>query len=316
MRLTEKRQIDWSFINLDEVIYPIFIKEGITEDEPIETMPGISRLSLNNLSSEIDVLLQLGIKRILLFGIPSSKDSEGKSAGEDNIVSYAVKTIRKISRDIDILTDICICAYTDHGHCALLQDDGRQADREKTLYTLSQMALSHVEAGANWVCPSAMMEGQVGAIRQTLDANGYENVRILGYSAKFCSFFYSPFREAMGSSPVFGDRSCYQLDYNHPARALSAVKNDILECADSVMVKPSLCYLDIIQRIQSQTNVPLTAYNVSGEYSMVKQGVLSGAWDEQDIVHELLSAIKRAGADWIITYHAKDLARWRADNNG
>ncbi len=296
-------------INISSLIYPLFIVKGKNKKEPINSMSGIFRMSKDTLLKEIEELKVLGINKILLFGIPDKKDDDATEAYKDNnIISEAVKLIKSNFPSMNVMTDICLCAYISHGHCGIL--DKQNIDNKKTLLTLSKIALSHACAGADYVAPSAMATNQVAAIRKELNHNGFQNTGIMGYSAKFASAFYGPFREAANSAPKFGDRRAYQLDYRDKESALKKVQDDINQGADIVMVKPALSYLDIIKEVKDKFNHPLAAYNVSGEYSMVKLGVQQGFFNERKIVTEIITGIKRAGADMIITYHAKDLADW------
>jgi len=296
-------------ININSLIYPLFIIKGEKKKEPINSMPGIFRMSSDILLKEIEELKALGINRVLLFGIPDKKDDDATEAYKDNnIISEAVKLIKSNFPNMNVMTDVCLCAYTSHGHCGII--DNQKIDNKKTLLTLSKIALSHACAGADYVAPSAMADNQVAAIREELNHNGYQDTKIMGYSAKFASSFYGPFRDAADSAPKFGDRRAYQLDYRDKESALKKVQDDINEKADIVMVKPALSYLDIIKEVKDKFNYPLAAYNVSGEYSMVKLGVQEGFFNERKIVTEIMTGIKRAGADMIITYHAKDLADW------
>ena len=298
-------------IDLNSLIYPLFVKEGKYLREEIPSMPGVFRVSPDMLLDEALYLQGLGIKHILLFGVPEEKDWDGQLAYADkNIISRAVVLLKKSFPEIIVITDVCLCAYTSHGHCGILKDEKLGINNKATLDSLSRMALSHARAGADYVAPSAMAEGQVKAIRKTLDEFGYEKTKILGYSAKFASNFYGPFRDIAGSSPQFGDRRAYQLDYTDRENALKEIKDDIKEGADIVMVKPGLGYLDVVKDVKHRFKHPLAVYNVSGEYSMVKKGAQEGFWKEKDMVFEIISSIKRAGADFIITYHAKDIARW------
>ncbi len=297
---------------LNSFIFPYFVTEGRNKKEEIKSFPGIYRFSLDRLIQDVKETRRLGLNKILLFGIPDSKDQLGKTAyNKDNIVSAAVKELKAEFLDLVVMTDVCLCAYTNHGHCAILRSSARQIDRNATLDTLTKIAIAHAEAGADWVAPSAMAKGQVFAIRRALDKNGYKRTKIMGYSAKFCSNFYGPFRNAAASAAKFGDRSGYQLDFKDARNAMKEIKDDIREGADMVMVKPSLSYLDIIKEVSLKFAHPLAAYNVSGEYAFVKYGVKAGLWDEKKIVTEIISSIKRAGADFIITYHAKDIAKWQ-----
>ena len=298
-------------INLQDLIYPIFVKEGSRRKESVSSMPGVFRFSLNKLHLEMEELSKLGIRKILIFGIPDKKDWKGSAAyRENNIVSEAIKNIKLSFPDVTIFTDVCLCAYTKHGHCGIIRKGFKKINKRDTLKVLSEIAILHAKAGADYVAPSAMAEGQVRAIRNFLDKNGFVHTKIMGYSAKFASYAYGPFREIADSAPRFGNRKAYQLDYTDRKKALDKIKKDIHDKADIVMVKPALWYLDIIKEAKEKLDYPLAAYNVSGEYAMVKAGVGAGFWDEKDMVFEIMHSIKRAGADSIITYHAKDIARW------
>ncbi len=293
----------------ERFIYPIFVRTGRRLREPIPSMPGQARLSPDELPSEADALRGLGIRAVLLFGLPDAKDARGTGAYDDHgIIQQAVRTLKAARPDLLVFTDVCLCEYTSHGHCGVVRDG--TVDNDATLDLLVQTALSHAAAGADVVAPSAMMDGQVGAIRQTLDGAGLEDVAIMGYSAKFASAFYGPFREAAASAPQFGDRRSYQMDSANGREAQREIALDVAETADIVMVKPALAYLDIIHRVRAQVTVPLAAYNVSGEYSMVKAAADRGWCDERQAVLEILTAIARAGADLTITYHAKEAAQW------
>lgn len=296
-------------LSLGSFIYPYFVIEGRNKKEEIKSFPGVYRFSVDTLLKDIKEARKLGIDKILLFGVPSKKDALGQGAyTSDNIISKAVMAIKKEFKDIIIFTDICLCAYTTHGHCGIINSK-KSIDHQKTLSALARIAVAHAKAGADWVAPSAMAKKQVAAIRKALDKQGFKKTKILGYSAKFASNFYGPFREVADSSPKFGDRGAYQLNFSDAKIALKEIKDDIKEGADMVMVKPALSYLDIIKDA-AKLNFPLTAYNVSGEYAMVKYGARFNLWDEKKMVLEILTSIKRAGANWIITYHAKDVARW------
>lgn len=298
-------------ITKDDLIYPYFIQEGVNKKSAIKSFPGVYRFSIDKLLGDIEETRQLGIKKILLFGIPLSKYPDARSAyALDNIVARAVKKIKQEFRDIVIMTDVCLCAYTTHGHCKVLKKDAKWPDNKKTLEALSKIALSHAASGADWVAPSAMAKNQVSAIRETLDKNDFKDTKIMGYSAKFASNFYGPFRNAASSAPRSGDRRPYQLDFLDGKQALKKIADDIKEGADIVMVKPALGYLDIIKEARQRFSHPLAAYNVSGEYAFVKYGARQGLWDEKKMVFEILSSIRRAGADLIITYHAQDVAKW------
>jgi len=294
----------------NDLIYPMFIKEGINSPEPIPAMPGQFRLPLNKVIKETKNLASLGIPAVILFGIPVRKDETGSSAyDKDGIVQQAVRGIKaKLENELVVMTDVCLCQYTSNGHCGVVKGDEIQND--PTLEILQRVAVSHAEAGADVVAPSGMMDGQVRAIREALDHAGFTNVVIMAYSAKNASNFYGPFREAAYSTPSFGDRRSYQMDYANPNEALREVELDVKEGADIVMVKPALTCLDLIYRVKTKFGLPTAAYNVSGEYSMIKAAAQKGWIDEKAIVLEVLTAIKRAGADMILTYFAKDVARW------
>ena len=298
-------------IELDTLIYPLFVKKGEYVREEISSMPGVHRFSPDMLLDEVLYLQRLGITKVLLFGIPDKKDARGSAAYEKkNIVAEAVSLLKKSFPEITVITDVCLCAYTSHGHCGIIKNGKKNIDNPSSLKALSRMALSHAASGADYVAPSAMLENQVRAIRNTLDRNGYKRTKILSYSAKFASNFYGPFRDIADSSPKFGNRRAYQLDFTSREDALKEIEEDIKEGADVVMVKPGLSYLDIIKEARRKFRHPLAVYNVSGEYSMVKNGANNNSWREKDMVFEILSSIKRAGADYIITYHAKDIAKW------
>ncbi|MEW6101696.1 MAG: porphobilinogen synthase [Candidatus Omnitrophota bacterium] len=291
-------------IRKNNLIYPYFVVSGKEKKEKINSFPGQFRFSVDCLLKDINELDSLGIDKVLLFGIADKKDEKASSAyAEDNIVGFAVREIKKQFPHITVFADVCLCAYTSDGDCHL-------KSHANTLKALSRMALRHAEAGADYVAPSAIARGQVKAIRKALDDAGYQKTRIMGYSAKFASNFYGPFRNAAKSAPKSGDRSKYQLDYNDAKSALKKIREDVKEGADIVMVKPALSYLDIIRDAKRKIRAPLAAYSVSGEYVMLKYGAARGLWDEKKAVFEITSAIKRAGADYIITYYAKDIARW------
>ncbi|MBI5143575.1 MAG: porphobilinogen synthase [Candidatus Omnitrophica bacterium] len=297
-------------LQVKDLVMPYFAIEGTNIKEPIKSMPGIYCLSSDNLIKDIKEIKGLGIKAVLLFGISGKKDSKGSGAYDKaGIVQRAVKAIRKNVKDIIIITDVCLCGYTSHGHCGIIKGEGHIIDNDETIKILAKVALSHAEAGADFVAPSAMMDGQVKAIRDALDENGFIDTGILAYSAKYASNFYGPFREAFDSTPQFGDRKSHQMDYRNSDEALREIGQDIEEGADIVMVKPTLAYLDIIYRAKERFNIPVAAYNVSGEYAMVK-GYCRTTEEEKKLTLEILTSIKRAGADLIITYHAKDVAKW------
>ncbi|NQT75182.1 MAG: porphobilinogen synthase [Candidatus Omnitrophica bacterium] len=303
-------------IDLNSLIYPLFVKRGRWLREEISSLPGVYRFSPDRLLDEVLSLERLGITKILLFGIPEKKDWHGKAGyKKDNIVSESVRLLKKSLPGITVITDVCLCAYTLHGHCGIIKKGKKQIDVRSTLNVLSRIALSHAEAGADYVAPSAMAKDQVRAIRKALDKKGFKKTRILGYSAKFASNFYGPFRDIADSAPRFGKRT-YQLDFTSRGNALKEIESDIKEGADIVMVKPGLGYLDIVREARRKFRHPLAVYNVSGEYAMVKaycKGQAAGdkrQGMERGLVGEILASIKRAGADYIITYHAKDIARW------
>ncbi|MFH1868613.1 MAG: porphobilinogen synthase [Candidatus Omnitrophota bacterium] len=298
--------------NIGSLVYPLFIKKGIGVKEEIASMPGQYRFSADTLIDEAGFVYERGIDKLLLFEIADIKDEYGSSAYRQNsVIPYAVAELKKNFPDIIVMTDICLCAYTSHGHCGILKDCAQVSiDNEKTLDALSKMALLHAAAGADYVAPSAMAKQQVSAIRHALDNNGYRNTKIMGYSAKFSSQFYGPFRGAAKSAPRFGDRRGYQLSPDDSFTALKEVEEDIREGADIIMVKPALGYLDIIRQVRDRFPHTLAAYNVSGEYAMVKAGSALGYWDERKMVYEIIASIKRSGADLIITYHARDIVKW------
>ena len=296
-------------INLDQFIYPIFVEEGTNIKEEIPSMPNQYRYSIDMLSEELKELKDLGIKSLLLFGIPKIKDEVGSEAYNDNgIVQEAVRYIKKNFPEFLIVTDVCMCEYTSHGHCGIL--NGNDVNNDVTLNYLAKIAVSHVKAGADIVAPSDMMDGRIQAIREALDKNGYINTPIMAYSVKYASSYYGPFRDAADSAPSFGDRKTYQMDFRNSKDYKREVIADTEEGADFIMVKPALPYLDVIKVVSEETNLPVVAYNVSGEYSMVKAASLNGWVDEKKIVMENMYAIRRAGADIIISYHTKDIAKW------
>ncbi|MGB2600334.1 MAG: porphobilinogen synthase [Candidatus Omnitrophota bacterium] len=298
-------------IKLDELIYPVFVKRGEGLREEIPLMPGSFRLSPDVLLKEVKDLVDLELKSFLIFGVPDEKTWHGTTAYNRNgIVTEAVKLLKSKLPDITIFTDVCLCAYTSHGHCGIVKKGEEKIDLKETLIALSEMALAHAEAGADYVAPSAMAKGQVDAIRKALDVCGYKNTKIMAYSAKFASNAYGPFRNVADSAPRFGDRRGYQLDYSQKEEALKRIEKDITEGADIVMIKPAMWYLDMVNEVKNKIKHPLAVYNVSGEYAVVKEGAKLGLWEEKKIVNELLSSMKRSGADLIITYHAKDIARW------
>lgn len=292
-----------------QFIAPLFISETISSKQEIKSMPGQFQLGLNDLPAEINQLSELGIRAVLLFGIPSHKDAIGSaSLHSDGIIQQAVRVIREVNKDILIITDVCFCEYTDHGHCGALQD--QNLDNDKTLELLAQQAVSHADAGADWVAPSSMTDGMVAAIRQALDKAGHRDTAILSYAVKYSSSFYGPFREAAQGAPQFGDRKSYQMNPANSNEALREAALDLEEGADLLMVKPAMIYLDVIYKVKQHfPEIPLCAYQVSGEYSMIKNAALQGLINEEQAMVESLLAIKRAGADLIISYFAKDVAR-------
>lgn len=299
-------------LHVEELIYPLFVVEGENIKNEINSMPDVYHFSLDRLKEEIEEIKALGIGSVLLFGIPKEKDACGSEAfAEEGIVQKAVRLIKSIAPEMIVITDVCMCEYTSHGHCGILTESG-YVDNDQTLEFLTKIAISHAEAGADMIAPSDMMDGRIAAIREGLDEAGFVNVSIMAYSAKYASSFYGPFREAADSAPSFGNRKTYQMD---PANANEALREGQLDCqegADIIMVKPALSYLDIIYRFKENFNKPIAAYNVSGEYSMLKLAVKNGLLSE-DAIYESVLSIKRAGADIIITYFAKDLARQLQD---
>ena len=296
-------------ISVSDFIYPIFVTHGRGVQNPIDPMPGMHQLSLDNLIREVGEVASLGIDAVLLFGLPANKDAEGTEAYEpDGIVQEAIRAIKQTIPEMLVITDVCLDEFTDHGHCGVIRD-GR-VDNDATLELLARMAVCQAEAGADVVAPSAMMDGQVAAIRAGLDGNGFEHLPIMAYSAKYASSFYGPFRVAADSAPQFGDRRGYQMDIANSREALREIRMDIDEGADMIMVKPALAYLDVISEARREFGYPMAAYNVSGEYAMVKAAAENEWIDGQRITLEILTAIKRAGADMIISYHAKEAARW------
>ena len=297
-------------LTMNDFLYPIFIEEGDNIKIEIESMPNQYRYSLDKLKDELDEICNLGIRGLLLFGIPKNKDEKGSSAYDENgIIQKAVKYIKHNFPNLLIVTDVCMCEYTSHGHCGIL--DNCNVDNDSTLEYIAKIALSHVQAGADMVAPSDCMDGHVYAIRNILDKNGYVNIPIMSYSVKYASSYYSPFREAADSAPSFGDRKTYQLDFRNSKEYIQKIKNDIEEGADIFIIKPALAYLDIIKDVSNRFNdIPIASYNVSGEYSLVKAASKLGFIDEKRIVLENMYSLKRAGSDIIITYHAKDLAKY------
>ena len=290
------------------LIYPLFVGPGKDKAQPVSSMPGVAQLTVDRAVRECREVKTLGIPAVILFGIPERKDAAGSEAYEDRgVVQQAIRAIKETVSDLLVITDVCLCEYTDHGHCGVIKDG--EVDNDATLELLAQEALSHARAGADIVAPSDMMDGRVAAIRKTLDENNFSQTPIMAYAAKYASGFYGPFREAAESTPQFGDRRSYQMDPANVEEALREVDLDIREGADIVMVKPALAYLDVIYRVKQKFGYPLAAYNVSGEYSMIKAAGQNGWIDEPRIMMEVLFAIRRAGADMILSYFAKDAAR-------
>jgi porphobilinogen synthase len=291
------------------LIYPMFVCPGTKVRKEVSSMPGVHQQSADQIVEECREVESLGIPGVILFGLPESKDARGTiSTSEHGVVQQAIEGIRKANLKLLVITDVCLCEYTDHGHCGVIENG--DVANDATLPILAAQALSHARAGADIVAPSDMMDGRVGAIRETLDQHKFSEIAILAYAAKYCSGFYGPFREAADSAPQFGDRRSYQMDPANAREALKEVALDLEEGADMVMVKPALAYLDVIRRVREAVDVPVGAYNVSGEYAMVKAAAQKGWLDEKRVVLEILTGIQRAGADIILTYHAKDVARW------
>ncbi len=298
-------------LDLADLVYPLFVVPGEAVRKPVSSMPGVDQVSVDELDAEARDLAALGVRAVLLFGIPSAKDPLGtESHAEDGVVQQAIRALKAASPELVVLTDVCMCEYTDHGHCGLLGDSGYVLNDE-TLEVLGLIAVSHAEAGADVVAPSGMIDGMVGAIRGALDAEGQEGVAILSYAVKYASAFYGPFREAAEGAPSFGDRRSHQMDPGNVREALREVALDVEEGADALMVKPALGYLDVVRSVRERfPELPLAAYNVSGEYAMVKAAAADGWLDEEAAVLEVLTGIRRAGADLVVTYHAKDAATW------
>ena len=301
-----------NYIRLEDFIYPIFVIEGQNIKNEISSMPGIYQFSLDRLSEEMDEVVSLGIKSVLLFGIPAEKDECGTGAFHDHgIVQEATRFIKEHYPDIIVVADTCLCEYTSHGHCGVIE--GHHVLNDPSLTVLTQTAVSQARAGADIIAPSNMMDGFVAAIRQGLDEAGFENVPIMSYAVKYASAFYGPFRDAADSAPQFGDRKAYQMDPANRMEAIREAESDVNEGADFLIVKPGMPYLDIVRDVKNHFHLPIVTYNVSGEYSMVKAAAANGWIDEKAVVMEMLTGMKRAGADLIITYHAKDAARWLAE---
>ena len=306
---TLRKMVRETRIDKSSLIYPLFVKDGQNIEEEIPSMEGQFRYSVDRLPYELERLTKAGVSSIMLFGIPDHKDELGSGAyAQDGIVQQGFRKAKELFPDLYMIGDVCMCEYTSHGHCGVLC--GHDVDNDKTLELLQKTALSQVQAGADMVAPSDMMDGRVGAIREILDKNGYINTPIMAYSAKFASAFYGPFRDAAESAPAFGDRKTYQMDYHNRREALKEVDQDVLEGADIVMVKPAMSYLDMVSEVYKATNVPIAAYSVSGEYAMVKAAAKMGWIDEDKIVCEMAASAYRAGVSIYLTYYAKELARF------
>ena len=313
LRLTEslREMVRETTLAPSDFIAPLFVVPGEGVRQPVPSMPGVDRTSCELAAKDAKELFALGVKSVILFGIPDQKDATGTSSADpEGPVCKAVRAIKSESPGTVVMTDICLCEYTDHGHCGVLS--GETVDNDPTLRILAEEALAHAKAGADVVAPSDMMDGRVAAIRKALDASGFQSVPILSYAAKYASGFYGPFREAAESTPSFGDRRAYQMDPANVREAVKEVLSDVEEGADLVMVKPALAYLDVVRAVKEATNVPLAAYNVSGEYAMVKAAERNGWIDGKRVTLEILTSIRRAGADLILTYHAKEAATWLA----
>ena len=311
LRRTEglRRLVRETTLQVDDLVMPLFVVPGSGVANPVKSMPGIAQLSIDKAVQECQRIADLGIPAVLLFGVPEFKDATGSSAWkEDGVVQQAVRAIKRAVPDLVVITDVCLCEYTDHGHCGVVV--GTEVDNDATLDLLAKEAVSHAQAGADMVAPSDMMDGRVAAIREALDADGYEHIPILSYAAKFASAFYGPFREAAQSAPKFGDRRGYQMDPANANEALREVELDLEEGADIVMVKPALPYLDVVWRVKESFGCPVAAYQVSGEYAMIQAAVQNGWLDERRAILESLTAIRRAGADFIVTYFATRVASW------
>ena len=306
---TLRRMVRETRLATDDLILPLFVDDNLNAAASIPSMPGVQRLSVELAVEEAQAAAELGIPAVLLFGLPDAKDALGSGAyAADGIVQRAARAIKTACPELVLVGDVCLCEYTSHGHCGVIRDG--EVDNDRTLELLAATAVSQAEAGFDVVAPSDMMDGRVGAIRQALDGAGFQGRLVMAYSAKFASGFYGPFREAADSTPQFGDRRTYQMDPPNAREAMREIELDVQEGADLVMVKPALAYMDLIARARARFDLPLVAYNVSGEFAMVKAAAANGWIDEQRIVSEILTGIKRAGADLVITYHAKDAARW------
>ncbi len=308
-----RRMLSETTLSPADFIAPLFIVHGNDISNPIASMPGVAQLSVDRAVAESAKIAALGIPAVLLFGLPATKDAVGQeNFADDGIIQQAVRAIKAAVPELVVITDVCLCEYTDHGHCGVL--DGEEILNDKTLEVLQRVAVSHAAAGADVVAPSGMMDSMVVAIRDALDGDGHEQVSILSYAVKYASGFYGPFRDAADGAPAFGDRRSHQMDTANVREAIREVLLDVDEGADMIMVKPALSYLDVIRQTREICSLPIVAYNVSGEYSMVKAAAVSGWLDERTVTMEILTSIKRAGADLIITYHAADACRWLAEN--
>ncbi len=306
---TLRRMVRENHLRIDDLIWPVFVTHGKGVKKAVSAMPGVYNYSVDVLLDELKEVIALGIPGIILFGIPAHKDAVGSEGyADDGIIQKAVRAVKDAYPDLLVVTDVCLCEYTDHGHCGIVKEG--KVINDTTLELLQRCAISHVSSGADIVAPSDMMDGRIAAIRSALDGEGYTDIPIMAYSAKFASAFYGPFREAAGSAPQFGDRKSYQMDSPNAREALREIESDMEEGADIVMVKPALAYMDIIRKAKDTFNLPMAAYNVSGEYSMVKAAASQGWIDEKGVVLEYLTGLKRAGTDIILTYHALDAARW------
>ena len=304
-----RRMVCETSLSVNDLVYPMFSAFGRGIKKEISSMPGICQQSIEHIVEEAGEIRELGIPAVLLFGIPEAKDAVGSDAYSDTgIIQETIRAIKREVPGLAVITDVCMCEYTDHGHCGIIKDG--EVDNDSTLELLAREALSHARAGADMVAPSDMMDGRVAAIRQVLDENGFDKIPIMSYAVKYASGYYGPFREAAESTPQFGDRRSYQMDPANRLEALREAASDIAEGADIIMVKPGLPYLDIVRDLRNEFNLPLAVYNVSGEYSMIKGAAANGWIDEQRVVMETMTSFKRAGADIIISYHAKDVARW------
>ena len=304
-----RRLVREHHLRVDDLIYPLFVTAGRDVKKPVQSMPGVYNISLDLLLIEVEKAVQQDIPGILLFGLPETKDAIGSDAYDDNgIIQNAVRAVKDKYPELLVVTDVCLCEYTDHGHCGLIRDG--QILNDASLELLARTALSHAQSGADMVAPSDMMDGRVQAIREALDEHGYAGIPVMSYSVKYSSAFYGPFREAAGSAPQFGDRKTYQMDPPNVREALREAEQDVAEGADMIIVKPAMAYMDIIAAVRENFDLPVAAYNVSGEYAMIKAAAQMGWIDEQKVTMEMLTGLKRAGADIIITYHAVDAARW------